>query len=68
MINLVLIFASALLLVAGVTPIVRRVANHLGIVDQPDSRRLHLRPVPLLGGIAIYAGFIVALLLFGERW
>jgi UDP-GlcNAc:undecaprenyl-phosphate GlcNAc-1-phosphate transferase len=68
MINLVLIFASAFLLVIGTTPIVRRVANHVGIVDQPDSRKLHLTPVPLLGGIAIYAGFIVALLLFGERW
>jgi len=68
MINLLLIFASALLLVIGATPIVRRVANRLGIVDQPDSRKLHLRPVPLLGGIAIYAGFIVALLLFGEKW
>jgi len=68
MINLLLIFASALLLVIGATPIVRRVANRLEIVDQPDSRKLHLRPVPLLGGMAIYAGFIVALLLFGEKW
>ncbi len=68
MINLILIFVSALLLVVGTTPIVRRVANHLGIVDRPDSRKLHLTPVPLLGGIAIYAGFILALLVFGEGW
>ncbi len=68
MINLILIFASALLLVIGTIPLVRRVASRLRIVDQPDSRKLHLTPMPLLGGIAIYAGFIVALLLFGERW
>ena len=68
MINLVLIFASALILVLGATPIVRRIAGRLGMVDQPDARRVHLSPVPLLGGIAIYAGFIVALLLFGEGW
>lgn len=68
MINLVLIFASAFILVLGATPIIRRIANRLGIVDQPDARRLHLMPVPLLGGIAIYAGFIVALLVFGEGW
>ena len=68
MINLVLIFASALILVLGATPIVRRMAGRLGMVDRPDARRVHLSPVPLLGGIAIYIGFIVALLLFGEGW
>lgn len=68
MINLVLIFASAFILVLGATPIIRRIANRLGIVDQPDARRLHLMPVPLLGGVAIYAGFIIALLVFGEGW
>ena len=68
MINLVLIFASALILVLGTTPVIRRIANRLGIVDQPDARRLHLTPVPLLGGVAIYAGFIIALLVFGEGW
>jgi len=68
MTNLLLIFASALLLVIGTTPVIRRVAGHFGVVDQPDSRKLHLTPVPLLGGIAIYAGFIVALLLFSEGW
>lgn len=68
MINLLLIFASALLLVIGATPVTRRLANHLGVVDTPSARKLHLRPVPLMGGVAIYAGFIVALFLFGERW
>ena len=68
MINLVLIFASALLLVVGTTPFIRRLAKHLGMVDRPDARRVHLTPVPLLGGAAIYGGFIVALLLFGEGW
>jgi UDP-GlcNAc:undecaprenyl-phosphate GlcNAc-1-phosphate transferase len=68
MINILLIFASALLLVIGTTPILRRTASRLGIVDQPDARKLHPMPVPLLGGIAIYIGFIVALCLFSEEW
>jgi UDP-GlcNAc:undecaprenyl-phosphate GlcNAc-1-phosphate transferase len=67
-INLVLIFASAFILVLGATPIIRRLANRLGFVDRPDARRLHRMPVPLLGGIAIYVGFIVALVIFGEGW
>ena len=68
MINLVLIFASALILVLGATPVFRRLGGRLGMVDRPDARRVHLSPVPLLGGMAIYAGFIMALLLFGEGW
>ena len=68
MINLVLIFASALILVLGATPVFRRLARRLGMVDRPDARRVHQSPVPLLGGIAIYVGFIMALLLFGEGW
>lgn len=68
MINLLLIFVSALLLALGATPVVRRLADRLGVVDQPDARKLHRAPVPLLGGIAIYVGFILALLLFGEGW
>lgn len=68
MINLLLIFVSALLLALGATPVVRRLADRLGVVDQPDPRKLHRAPVPLLGGIAIYVGFILALLLFGEGW
>jgi UDP-GlcNAc:undecaprenyl-phosphate GlcNAc-1-phosphate transferase len=67
-INLILIFASAFILALGATPVTRRIASRLGIVDRPDARRVHLAPVPLLGGIAIYLGFIVALLLFGEGW
>lgn len=68
MMNLLLIFASALLLVLGATPVIRRVADRFGVIDQPDRRKLHRAPVPLLGGIAIYLGFILALLLFGEGW
>jgi UDP-GlcNAc:undecaprenyl-phosphate GlcNAc-1-phosphate transferase len=67
-INLLLIFVSALLLALGATPVVRRLADRLGMIDQPDPRKLHRAPVPLLGGIAIYVGFILALLLFGEGW
>ena len=68
MINLVLIFTSALILALGTTPVFRHIAGRLGMVDRPDARRVHLSPVPLLGGVAIYVGFIVALLLFGEGW
>ncbi|MBK8051665.1 MAG: undecaprenyl/decaprenyl-phosphate alpha-N-acetylglucosaminyl 1-phosphate transferase [Anaerolineales bacterium] len=62
-----LIAASALLLAAAVTPLVRRVALQTGTVDKPNSRKIHTNPVPLLGGAAIYLAFILVLLFFGNR-
>jgi UDP-GlcNAc:undecaprenyl-phosphate GlcNAc-1-phosphate transferase len=63
-----LIFASALALAVGGTPLVRRVALYLGVIDQPNDRKIHVNPIPLLGGMAIYGAFIAALLLFGNRF
>ena len=63
-----LIFASALVVAIGGTPVVRRLALRLGVIDQPSARKVHLKPVPLLGGLAIYAAFVAALLLFGNRF
>jgi len=64
----ILIFASALALAAGSTPLLRRLALRLGFVDQPAARKIHRSPVPLLGGLAIYAAFLVTLILFGEKF
>jgi UDP-GlcNAc:undecaprenyl-phosphate GlcNAc-1-phosphate transferase len=63
-----LIFASALVIAIGGTPVMRRIALRLGIIDQPSARKLHVNPVPLLGGVAIYGAFIAAVLLFGNRY
>jgi UDP-GlcNAc:undecaprenyl-phosphate GlcNAc-1-phosphate transferase len=61
------ILVSALLLAVGVTPLVRRTAQHYGFVDQPSARKQHVTPTPLLGGVAIYLAFIVALVAWGDR-
>ncbi len=62
-----LIFAVALLVAFVATPMARRVALRAGIVDQPSARKVHLSPVPLLGGAAMYLAVIIALILFGDR-
>ncbi len=67
MVEFFLIFAVALLFSVIATPFARRLALTTGIVDAPSSRKLHTEPTPLLGGAAIYAAFVVALLLFGRR-
>ena len=43
------------------TPWVRRLAVRLGAVVAPDSRRVHERPTPTLGGLAMYAGFLAGM-------
>ncbi|NPA90858.1 MAG: undecaprenyl/decaprenyl-phosphate alpha-N-acetylglucosaminyl 1-phosphate transferase [Chloroflexi bacterium] len=65
---LVLIMVSALLVAAGATPIAQRLAPKLGWVDRPAARKMHKVPTPLLGGIAIYLAFFVALILFGNKF
>ena len=58
-------FAVALGVVLVLTPAVGRFARILGVVDQPgEARRLHLRPVPRLGGIALLLGIFVPALAF----
>ncbi len=63
-----LILVSALALAYGATPVVRMAARRLGVVDQSSQRKQHVVPTPLLGGLAIYAAFIAALLLLGDRF
>lgn len=63
-----LIFASALLLALGSTPVFRWLAPRLGFMDTPSSRKVHQSPVPRLGGMAIFAAFVVALVLFQDRF
>src|SRR5580765_4971076 len=56
--------AVAAAVVVIFTPAVATLARRLGVVDQPDGRRLHLIPVPRLGGIALFFGVIVPALAF----
>ncbi len=57
------IFLVALMISALSTPQIRRLAVSLGFVDLPADRKLHAEAIPLLGGIAIVGGTLVALLL-----
>lgn len=53
-------FAIALMASFALTWPVRQFALHAGFVDRPSARKVHLMPMPLLGGVAIYAGFVLA--------
>jgi UDP-GlcNAc:undecaprenyl-phosphate GlcNAc-1-phosphate transferase len=56
------LFAIALVAAVLVTPVVRRTCEQLGWFDVPaDGRRVHARPIPRLGGVAIFLSFFLAL-------
>ena len=58
-----LIAAVAALLL---TPLVIRLAFRTGALDAPDARKVHKKPIPRIGGLAIYGAFMVSMLLLLE--
>lgn len=61
-IHFLLIFVIAFVATALFVPVVRSFAQKYGIVDEPGPRRVNRRPVPRMGGIAMFGGMIVAVL------
>ena len=64
-----------ILLMVGVTflftvlfiPIVGKIATHIGALDIPNERKVHKKPIPRLGGLGIYFGFLLGYILFGKE-
>lgn len=55
-------FILAFIVAFAATPIIRKIAFKIGAVDVPkDERRMHSKPIALMGGAAIILGFIVSL-------
>ncbi|MBR1552998.1 MAG: undecaprenyl/decaprenyl-phosphate alpha-N-acetylglucosaminyl 1-phosphate transferase [Schwartzia sp.] len=43
------------------TPFVIKLAFRTGALDAPDARKVHKKPIPRIGGLAIYAGFMISM-------
>jgi len=63
MLKYFLSFATAGGLALALTPLVRSFARWAKIVDLPSERKIHKEPVPLLGGVAIFLSFNLAIFL-----
>jgi len=48
-------------------PVVKKLAFHVDALDVPDARKVHSKIMPRLGGLAIYMGFLLGYMLFGEH-
>ncbi len=57
-------FISAVIL----TPLVKKIAYHIGAVDKPDNKRkVHNKVMPRLGGLAIFLAFLIGYMLFAPK-
>ena len=66
MLCLAFAFVIAFLLSLATTPLAKLVAYIIGAVDIPrDGRRMHKKPIPRCGGLAIIFGFMASVLCFG---
>lgn len=49
------------------TPVAKKLAIKMGAIDVPtDKRRVHTKPIPRMGGLAIYAAFTICMFLFSD--
>ena len=67
MVKILIMVFSIFLFVAFMVPFVKKIAEHVGAMDIPNERKVHTKPMPRLGGLAIYFGFLLGYMLFGEH-
>ena len=64
MAELLWLAGKAFLIALVLTPIIRDISRSFNIVDRPGLRKIHAYPIPRVGGIAIAAAYLIALLSF----
>lgn len=64
--NVILMVLIPFVFVVLIIPLIKKIAFHIGALDIPNERKIHTKPMPRLGGLGIYAGFLLGYILFGE--
>lgn len=52
------------LIVVLIVPIIIKIAHHVNALDIPNERKVHKKPMPRLGGLAIFLGFLIGYMVF----
>ena len=61
-----LMVITTFIFTALIMPLTNKIAHHIGAIDVPkDDRRVHNKPIPKLGGLGIFIGFLFGYMLFG---
>lgn len=66
LIRIILMVMTSFLFVTFIIPVIKNIAEHIGALDIPNERKVHTKPIPRLGGLGIYLGFLLGYIIFGE--
>jgi len=56
-----------MLFVGIIIPVIKKIAFHINALDIPNERKVHKKPMPRLGGLGIFSGFLLGYMLFGNH-
>ena len=65
-IKIIMIVVTTFCFVAAIMPFIKKVAMQIGAVDIPRTRHIHTKPMPKMGGVGIFLGFLLGYMLFSE--
>lgn len=65
-IKIFFIIISTFIASCGLVPFIKNVAFHVNALDIPNARKVHKKPMPRLGGVAIFLAFLLGYMIFGE--
>lgn len=64
--NIFLIIIVTFITSLIVVPIIKKLAYYVGAIDEPNDRKVHSKPTPVMGGLAIFISFLLGLIFFAE--
>ena len=64
--NIFVIIMVTFLASALLVPFVKKIAHHAGALDIPNERKVHKEPMPRMGGLAIFAAFLIGYMIFAR--
>lgn len=62
-----IMFLVTFVFVAIIIPVIKKIAFHISAIDIPNERKVHKKPMPRLGGLGIYCGFLLGYMRFCEN-
>lgn len=65
--NVFSIVISTFLISTFLIPLVKKIASHVKAIDCPGERKVHLKPIPRLGGLAIFLSFLFGYMFFANQ-
>lgn len=67
LVSILLMVFIPMIFVGMIIPLIKRIAFHIKAVDIPNKRKVHTKPMPRLGGLGMFLGFLLGYMIFGNH-